>query len=576
MKKTVLYARLLSTTMIAGILLSSCAGSSGETDDNTTEGITNDTNSDEVTYDWLAPYEDTVTVTLGRAGSDSDPKFPDGEALGNSAYTDWIKQQFNIEFEVAWLVSSGDISTKLSLDMVSGELPDIFLVNNRSQLRQLIDGGTVADLTEAVNNYSSGLLQDIYQSYGGTEIVFPENLRNAAGDINAFPSTPPGYEFQLTWIRQDWLDELNLDSPTTIDELVTVAEEFIDNKMGGDNTVGIELAGDLKDQYAFLGTPAPLYHNFGAYPGNWYIDESTGEYVYGSVQPEMKEALQYLADLYEDGILDKEFATKDWIASITGGQSGILFGSWWIGAWPLNNTKANDPEAEWVPLWIPSDNGEYNVYRPQIETGDGYWVVNNNFQNPEVLIKMVNIAAEQQNLTGIDEYDTHKKIIPQDIDTHYANVGYKFDYHAWPVNTKIRYYDQLLRLEPVWTGLVEQLQNGQEIPEFAMESFSGQRIVDYIDGTDTSPEAFHVYAKTLSLQLIAENKDTVVEKDIYIPPVTATMELAWSTLEDLENIAFVKIVMGEEPIESFDVFVKNWGEQGGTQITSEVNDAAGK
>jgi hypothetical protein len=189
---------------------------------------------------------------------------------------------------------------------------------------------------------------------------------------------------------------------------------------------------------------------------------------------------------------------------------------------------------------------------------------------------MINIASEQQNLSGIDKYDEFAKNIPMDVDTHYSEIGYKFDYHAWPVDAKVRYYDQLLRLEPMWMDLVKEVQQGNEIPEFSTESFNGQKIVDYMNGTDQSPEAFHVYAKTLSLQLIATNKDSVVEKEIYNPPVTATMEMAWSNLKDMENVTFTKIIMGEQPLDSFDTFVQDWGAQGGTQITGEVNEAAAR
>ena len=45
----------------------------------------------------------------------------------------------------------------------------------------------------------------------------------------------------VLWVRQDWLDALDLQAPTTIDELEAVAQAFVDNKMGGENTVGLGL-----------------------------------------------------------------------------------------------------------------------------------------------------------------------------------------------------------------------------------------------------------------------------------------------------------------------------------------------
>jgi hypothetical protein len=124
--------------------------------------------------------------------------------------------------------------------------------------------------------------------------------------------------------------------------------------------------------------------------------------------------------------------------------------------------------------------------------------------------------------------------------------------------------------------LLAQVQAGKEIPAFSTESFNGQKIADYMSGKDQSAEAFHVYAKTLALRLIAENKDSVAEKEIVIPPVTPTMEMALSTLQDLEKITFTQIIMGEEPVARFDTFVEDWNARGGAQITQEVNEALGK
>lgn len=525
---------------------------------------------------WLAPYEETVHVTFGRYGSVTDPAFPEGEAIDNSKYTQWLKEQFNISFSVGWMIPSDEINEKISLNMATDSLPDIFIIRDKIQLQQLIQGGMVADLTEVVDTYASDLMRGIYESYGGMDAFFSQNVRGEDGRIYAITATAPGYEFILTWVRQDWLDALGLEKPATWAELEQVAHAFIQNKLGGEHTVGIEIGNSLDDTYCTAGSPGPWYHNFGAYPGNWLEEEGTGKYVYGSVQPQMKDALAYMRGLFAEGLIDYEFATKDWVGSIAAGNTGITFGAWWIGAWPLANSKANDPKAQWVPLWIKGDNGQYNPYQPDIDTESYFWAVSSKCAHPEVLMKMVNIAAEQQNLFGIAEYDEFPKHIPVEIDTFYSDIGYKFDYHAWPIDIKMRDYNQLLKLEPVWMALVDKVKNGEEIPEFATESFDGKKIVAYMNGEDQSSVGLHVYAKTLALQLLAENQDSLVEKPIYVPKVTPTMEFSWSNLKDLEAQTFMKIIMGELPLDAFDTFVADWQAQGGSMITGEVNAAAGK
>lgn len=55
---------------------------------------------------------------------------------------------------------------------------------------------------------------------------------------------------------------------------------------------------------------------------------------------------------------------------------------------------------------------------------------------------------------------------------------------------------------------------------------------------------------------------------------TKTMDTKWANLTKLENETFVKIVMGQEDISTFDKFVSDWKAQGGDEITKEVNEEA--
>lgn len=43
------------------------------------------------------------------------------------------------------------------------------------------------------------------------------------------------------------------------------------------------------------------------------------------------------------------------------------------------------------------------------------------------------------------------------------------------------------------------------------------------------------------------------------------------SLKDLEQKAFLKIIVGEQPIDYFDTLVEEWYENGGTELTETVN-----
>ncbi len=530
----------------------------------------------EDTPKWLQPYDETVEITFGRSGTTTNPRFIDGESIDNNYYVKWIKDQFNIEMKSMWLAEGDAYTTRINLAMTTGEFPDVFSIGGSSAkivIRQMIEAGYLADLTSALEEYSSDLVKDIIASYGGLDIVCDQSTRDADGKIYAFPWTSNGGEYDFVWIRVDWLEKLNLEKPTNFEELIEVARAFIENNMGGEKTVGIEIDPNTRSAYNGTDRLAHLYHNFEAYPAFWYANED-GDYVYGSVQPEAKEALAYLAELYAEGIIDKEFKTKDNKASLAAGNSGIMFGPWWMGAWPLNDCKANDPNSYWEPIWVKHDDGMYHTISPDVANETTYWLASATCEKPEVLIQMLNINAEQQNLYNIEKYDTFSKNIPQDVDTHYNDTDYTFDWGSWPVNMKIRYFNQLERLSAVWNDLVAEVEMGNEIPVFNTESFDGKAIVAYKNGEDNSVNGQHVYTKTLALEMIAEHADEVVEQRVYNPAPTATMEYSWSNLLDLEDQAYAKIIMGEEPIEYFDTFVEQWMAQGGADITAEVNAQA--
>ena len=51
---------------------------------------------------------------------------------------------------------------------------------------------------------------------------------------------------------------------------------------------------------------------------------------------------------------------------------------------------------------------------------------------------------------------------------------------------------------------------------------------------------------------------------------TETMERKWTNLKKKKDETFLKIIIGEEPIEAFDTFVEEWNAEGGAEITEEV------
>lgn len=158
-------------------------------------------------------------------------------------------------------------------------------------------------------------------------------------------------------IRKDWLDKLNLSSPTTIDEWHAVLKAFKEQDPNGNgqaDEIPINIpAGEL----AFAGA-------FGT-PNDFYQDNNTVKY--GPIEPGFKDYLSTMNQWYKEGLLDKDFATTDGKmkdAKITGNQVGatVLFLNGGIGKYMDLMTKTQ-PAFKIVGTAYPTLNaGEKPVF----------------------------------------------------------------------------------------------------------------------------------------------------------------------------------------------------------------------
>ena len=519
-------------------------------------------------YDWRTPYENTVTLNFVRQGSVTSPKFPEGDDISNNAFTRWILERFNLKVVNAWMTDT-EYTQKIGLSIASKDIPDVMLVYDRTQLIQLIEGGLAADMAEALEKNISPLVRSIYEAQGGPSVMY-RDCAGGNGHPYAIPCSEP-IQYALTWIRSDWLEKLKIPTPTTMDELIDAARAFVKEDLAGDgNTIGINLDVEIVGHPNAVNRAGPLFGYHKAFPRTWHLDDATGKYTYGSITEETKNALSFMAGLYKERLFSPEFATIDANAQVAANYCGVFFGAWWTGAWPLADGKANNPEIEWIPIWIPDANGKYNAFSPNKTP---YWaVVRNGYANPEAPVKLANLSADQQNLFRTAEFDDFESDIPAEVDTAYKNLEWKLDWGAWPLPLLVRYPDQMVRLEKVWNSLLKRREAGEAIPEFSTESFNADLILAYKNGKDSSSQGFHVYTKTIALTLLAENeKKSLALKDAVYPPVTDEFDLYWSNLKDLEDSTFLKIVTGEEPVTYFDTFREKWLSQGGQELIDIVN-----
>ncbi|MGF7049571.1 putative aldouronate transport system substrate-binding protein [Paenibacillus sp. DS2015] len=556
------------TAIMAGLLivasLSACSSNNtANSSNNSPSNNSKDSANVEVKIDPLGKFEEPIEVSVGRA-IDTNYKFNGTDTAEDNAYTRWLKEEYNIVVKHTWEASLSDYDQKVSLAISSNDLPDAMRVNE-TQLKLMIKAGQLEDLTQVYNDYAAPRLKDIYESNPGLlENVTVDN-RLYAFPETTLPSAP------MTWIRKDWLDKLGLEAPKTLEDLENVAKAFVDNKLGGKNTVGIVGTGQGGALYSTFLTSADHFFNFSslffandAYPGIWVKDKD-GNAVYGSTQPETKQTLAMMRDWYEKGILDKEIGLRKSGQEVAiSGESGIFFGPWWT-PYNLQDAIKNDPEANWRPYAAPLNAaGEFNSNQA---TGSNFIVVKKGFKHSEAVVKMLNVHVSEK-IASYNVATDGKEMTGQEIPLFIiAGAGDQLEY---TVNTVRDYLDGKIKLEDIDKvnyGFTNDL--ALHVKDIKTEPFRDYDI-QYWDQVKDPGFFAHIYSHL-------NGGSTFVDADInYVRSLatskTKTMDSRWTNLKKLEDETFLKIILGATPIEEFDSFVQNWKEQGGDTITKEVNE----
>ena len=150
-------------------------------------------------------------------------------------------------------------------------------------IADMIESGKVKAIDEDIEKYMPDRLKEIYDKYPQT---FYPVIKD--GKTYGIACTPFLTEGQVMIIRQDWLDKLGLNAPSTLDEFEEVIRAFTEQgsgwKRGKKDTYGFTYAGDSIYNTGWVADPLSFFSaNAGKhYPGSWQEDEN-GQLVYGSI-----------------------------------------------------------------------------------------------------------------------------------------------------------------------------------------------------------------------------------------------------------------------------------------------------
>ena len=503
-------------------------------------------------------YPELVTYTLGQMSGANNSNLPEGNTYEDNAYTRYLRKMLNIQNESVHMEREERYDEYVNILVKDHTLPDVLVVSDRETLHELVENDLVADLTDVYKSCTSPRIKEMYDSYGG------ELLEGGMfdGRLMAIPETVIDHGPCLLWLRKDWMEELDLAEPKTLEEAFTIIEEFKKNRMGtepGEEPIGLlcdtSLVGTTSTNYSV----EPVFDSFGAFPQRWIMDEYGGV-VYGSVTGETKEALGYLNQLYERGILDTDFALRaqnNLRDIVVEGKCGAFFGLWWTPNNPLMDTYDRDGTAEWEPYYLTGDalNGSqrFTTFRD-----NKYVVVRKGYEHPEIVMKIISVLFD---------YTRYEAKDADEVNSYFAlNV----DPTARPLVINVDYYEATYKV----TENIRKALNGKISVNSlsAIEKSYYDACSNYLEGRNVTAEDWAAYKSRISAVGLLIDGD-------YKPPVRKYLEDTDGeipeALKTLEKNTFIQIIMGKKPLDYFDEFVELWYEQGGKELTEQVREDVG-
>lgn len=510
-------------------------------------------------------YPETIEYTLGKMTSVNNSNMPENDTYTDNAYTRYIKSVINVQNVDVFEANDSQYDTNVSMVISMGSLPDIMVVSSQDEVEQLVEAELIEDLTESYNNCISDRIRKMYESYGDSL----KDMVTYDGKIMALPETNITDGPNLVWLRKDWMDKLGLSEPHTIDDVVNIVKHFISEDPGNNgvdasgkpNTVGLAVDTDVTGEcgYSSEFLLDIIFACFGAYPKQWIMNDD-GEIVYGSVTNEAKEALSYISSLYNQGVIDNDFLLRtstNICELIENGLCGSFFGPWWAPNNPLANAVSRNPDADWQPYLIATDSDGTTSYHSQNPCYK-YVVVRKGYEHPEIAAKMISVMFDKVRFdcTDSEEFKNYYQL----------NV----EPTARPLSINVDYNNAL----SICYRNIDATISGRKNPDSLelLERSFYDACSEYIKNANKTSTQWAAYMSRIkACSLIAQDNIKVVDS-LYFK-TTDTMKSHWWRLKAKEKEAYLKIISGEEDISYFDRFVKEWNEQGGQTITSEVSES---
>lgn len=359
------FNRILSASLAAIMMLAAATACSEKEQQTTT---VDNSNSEYL----IAPEMTELTLF-----SMSDVKIDDTEIWNK------IAEMTNIKIKTVSSSANSDADTAMNVMLMSGDIPDlIFSTNMKKFATEFGPDGAFVAIDELISDETPNLKRQLERKEISSYIT------NADGHAYYMCSVNPDTISAGWFLRQDWLDKLNLKAPTNPEEFYQVMKAFREQDPNGNG---------IKDEVPYInrfGTVDDLTWIFNATP-EWAIDEN-GKVFYGPAQPEYKVAYENMTKWYAEGLIDTEIYTRGAKSrdKLFGDNVSGIIHDWFASTAQFNDILAEDIPGFKLTAFAPPNEGHIEYTRRAIAVDQGV-AIGGTSEKQEYAIKLLDFLFSE-------------------------------------------------------------------------------------------------------------------------------------------------------------------------------------
>ena len=273
-----------------------------------------------------------------------------------SGYSSWDDLPFLQGLEERWGVDiiwesapvGSDETAAYNLMLQDEDLPQIIFGQkcSTSEVEELVDDGIAMDISGLLEEYAPdywAFMHNPDDQWRVKDLAMATTINYGLTSFIGPRQDPTNGTWAGLAIRKDWLDELGLEVPETLEEVDYVARKFHE-------AYGAVVTGPksyfVNCRFMADGTGAMATWQYATYLEN-------DEVKLGNMGQDYKEYLEFMHSWYEDGILDQNFSggTTDSLQQMVNeDKTGLVCTS--VDLIPVHNQYAreNGSSAEWIPI----------------------------------------------------------------------------------------------------------------------------------------------------------------------------------------------------------------------------------